>query len=537
VLTARANYRINIADLLSELGHIEIPVYLRDSILDEPESQCTAGLFDYVVGNPPWIAWDNLPDEYRQATKPLWERFGLFSLSGNEARHGGGKKDLSMLMLYAAADRYLKLGGRLGMVITQTVFQSKGAGDGFRRFRLGIDGPPFKVLRVDDLVSLRPFDAANWTSTVVLEKGAATEYPVAYVKWDVGQRAEGGGRRAEEVVSGQWPVAGESKISNPQSLIPNPSSIPNPSCSVLHFAYPVDPARLNSPWRIQKENEDCSTFHPLPSALRLPPSDYSAHLGANSGGANGVYWVDVLEVNHGSVRVRNFAARGKHRIETVEHVIEADLIYPLLRWSDVQRWSAVPRGHIVLSQDPATRVGIAENRMQTQYPRTLEYLGRFRELLTARAAYRRYQGRHPFYSMYNVGPYTVAPIKVVWRRMDRRINAAVIEPIDDPWLGVRPIVPQETCVLVACESSDEAHYICAVLNSAVVGELVSACSVRGGKGFGTPGILDYIPLQCYQFEDPRHVELSVLSRKAHAGNVEYAQHEIDRLAESLLTLA
>jgi hypothetical protein len=332
-------------------------------------------------------------------------------------------------------------------------------------------------------------------------------------------------------------VAGESKISNPQSLIPNPSSIPNPSCSVLHFAYPVDPARLNSPWRIQKENEDCSTFHPLPSALRLPPSDYSAHLGANSGGANGVYWVDVLEVNHGSVRVRNFAARGKHRIETVEHVIEADLIYPLLRWSDVQRWSAVPRGHIVLSQDPATRVGIAENRMQTQYPRTLEYLGRFRELLTARAAYRRYQGRHPFYSMYNVGPYTVAPIKVVWRRMDRRINAAVIEPIDDPWLGVRPIVPQETCVLVACESSDEAHYICAVLNSAVVGELVSACSVRGGKGFGTPGILDYIPLQCYQFEDPRHVELSVLSRKAHAGNVEYAQHEIDRLAESLLTLA
>ena len=59
-----------------------------------------------MVGNPPWIAWDNLSDEDRQATKPLWERYGLFSLSGSEARHGGGKKDLSMLMLYAAADRY-----------------------------------------------------------------------------------------------------------------------------------------------------------------------------------------------------------------------------------------------------------------------------------------------------------------------------------------------------------------------------------------------------------------------------------------------
>ena len=55
------------------------------------------------------------------------------------------------------------------------------------------------------------------------------------------------------------------------------------------------------------------------------------------------------------------------------------------------------------------------------------------------------------YSMYNVGPYTLAPLKVVWRRMDRRINAAVVEAIDDPLLGRRPVVPQETCVLTACD--------------------------------------------------------------------------------------
>ncbi len=84
----------------------------------------------------------------------------------------GGKKDLSMLMLYAAADRYLKHGGRLGFVITQTLFQTKGAGDGFRRFRLGENGDPLKVLRVDDLTAIKPFDdTANWTSTIVLEKG------------------------------------------------------------------------------------------------------------------------------------------------------------------------------------------------------------------------------------------------------------------------------------------------------------------------------------------------------------------------------
>jgi len=133
VSAARANYLLAIADLLPAEGCVEVPVFARDAILDpwpEPHG------FDFVVGNPPWIAWDNLPGDYREASKPQWQRYGLFSLSGNAARHGGGKKDLSMLMLYSAADRYLRDGGRLGMVITQTLFQSKGAGDGFRRFRM-----------------------------------------------------------------------------------------------------------------------------------------------------------------------------------------------------------------------------------------------------------------------------------------------------------------------------------------------------------------------------------------------------------------
>ncbi len=140
--------------------------------------------------------------------------------------------------------------------------------------------------------------------------------------------------------------------------------------------------------------------------------------------------------------------------------------------------------------------------MRQRYPRTWAYLERFRGLLASRAAYRRYQQRGPFYSMYNVGPYTMAPVKVVWRRMDRRINAAVVEEHDDPLLGRRPMIPQETCVLVACDSADEAHYVCAVLNSAVVNELVRACSVRGGKGFGTPGMLEFIPLGRFQATTP-----------------------------------
>ena len=244
--------------------------------------------------------------------------------------------------------------------------------------------------------------------------------------------------------------------------------------------------------------------------------------GANSGGANGVYWVDVVgPVNsprssrYDCVMVRNLAGVGKRIVEQVEAPLEAKLLYPLVRWSDLRRWRAEPRGHLLLAQDAHTRSGIDEATMRERWPAAMEYLTRFRSLLERRAAYRRYQSAGPFWSMYNVGPYTLAPVKVVWRRMDRRINAAVVEPLDDPVLGERPVIVQETCVQVSVGSTDEAHYLAAMLNSLPANFLVAAHSVNGGKGFGTPSMLDYLRIRRFDSTDTRHCELGALSREAH----------------------
>ena len=73
---------------------------------------------------------------------------------------------------------------------------------------------------------------------------------------------------------------------------------------------------------------------------------YSAHLGANSGGANGVYWVEVLGQQDGGVLIRNIAAKSKSLLDTVQQVIEPDLLYPLLRWGDVRRYLGLRRAAI-----------------------------------------------------------------------------------------------------------------------------------------------------------------------------------------------
>ncbi|MGH9772888.1 MAG: N-6 DNA methylase, partial [Candidatus Acidiferrales bacterium] len=121
------------------------------------------GRVDYVAGNPPWVNWESLPAEYRDSMKPLWQSYGLFSLSGSAGRLGGGKKDLSMLFVYTSVDQYLQDGGRLGFVITQTVFKTTGAGDGFRRFRFEREKEQIvlKPRVVHDLSAIQVFEGAT----------------------------------------------------------------------------------------------------------------------------------------------------------------------------------------------------------------------------------------------------------------------------------------------------------------------------------------------------------------------------------------
>jgi hypothetical protein len=266
---------------------------------------------------------------------------------------------------------------------------------------------------------------------------------------------------------------------------------------------------ISAPWIVRPKSlkVDLKTL--------IGPSDYDGHAGAYSGGANGVYWVRIIKKVAGGVLIQNVAEKSKHGLPVVERTVEVDLLYPLIRWSDVSRYNAAPSVYLLLAQDVKKRTGIDESIMKRGYSKTYAYLKEFQSLLVQRAAYKRYQSDAPFYSMYDIDTYTLAPIKVVWRRMDRQINAAVVETIDDPYLGKKPVIPQETCVLIEAHTIDEAHYICGFLNSSIVNFIVKSHSVRGGKGFGTPSMLDYIRLKRFKPNDTMHKKLSVLSHEAH----------------------
>ena len=118
----------------------------------------------------------------------------------------------------------------------------------------------------------------------------------------------------------------------------------------------------------------------------------------------------------------------------------------------------------------------------------------------------------------------------------------MVEPTKIPFGPKRPVICQETCVLIATGTAEEAHYLAALMNSAIIGFLVASHNVRGGKGFGSPGMLEYLNLRTFDPESRMHQQLAELSLKAHGAaekreDIGTLQSEVNRLAAGLFGLS
>lgn len=455
----------------------------------------TAQNFDFVVGNPPWIRWGYLSDEYRKATLEMWQNYGLFSLKGHAARLGGGEKDFSMLFTYAAADHYLASNGTLGFLITQEVFKSKGAGEGFRKFRLG-DRETLKVIKAHDLVTVQPFEkAANKTAAIFLKKRGKTEYPVPYAVW---RRKKGIGKIATDLT-----LKEAKKLLEKENLMARP---------------------------IGKSNGSWQTLKKIDGGLKHIEGEnaYQSRLGARVE-PYGVFWVEVKQVlSNGDLMVRNLEEMGKRKIKKVEERVEPDLVYPAVRGSDIKRWGTTPEIYILMVQDPDKSEPYSEKRMKKKWPCTYNYLTLFKNVLLSRGSrtVRELAERTEFYAMFGIGKYTVAQYKVVWKRMASDLVAAVISQAKTEF-GWKKAIPTDTTSLFATENENEAHYLCAIINSTPVRKFIKSYS-SAGRGFGAPSVMENVGIAKFKKGDKTHKKLSELSKKLHSLT---AKGEVEKITE------
>jgi len=463
---------------------------------------------DYIVGNPPWITWESLPREYRNSTTPLWIEYNLFRQKGMRARLAAANDDLSILLTYVALDRYLNDSGKLGFVITQSVFQGSG-GEGFRQFQFKTK--QLDVICVHDMVRLQPFESAtNRTATITIQKGRKTIYPVTYIEWSK--------RRAIS-------------ISQDDSL----NEVLEKTMRRERQASPVNSQNLSSSWQVQEKGASTN------NSKLAGRSSYRARKGVCTS-ANGIYWLN--QTNPSSSRHMLFSndpSLGRRKIERINDIkSEKDLLFPLIRGRDVKKWVATPSKYILFPHQPETAPkAINLSEMKRRYPQAYSYLLKFREELEERVEYRKFlaPGGEPFYALYAVGPYTFSPYKVVFREIASGMIACAISDVSDPLLGTKMLIPDHKLVLIPCQSEAESHYLAALMNSTPFNHFVMSYTI--GTQISTH-ILEHIKIPVFDAGNPLHRTLSEVSLKCHhaasTNNIEITrnlQTEIDQLAAKI----
>ncbi|MEM0460533.1 MAG: hypothetical protein QXZ31_11745 [Thermofilaceae archaeon] len=474
------------------------------SILRNAFAPMLKGRFDYVVGNPPWVNWENLPESYRETSKLLWSQYGLAEVRGRGL--GRVKRDLAMLFLARCFDLYLKPGGKHAFLMPFTVFKTQ-AGAGFRKFL----ATKTKIHVVHDLVTTYPFEGAvNRTSAIVVEKICELsdlgrgECPDAAKVVEENRRIKHVVWVSEKAVPTDAPLEEVLKTVPRHQMVMTPTTENDPSSSWMQVTEKVLP-------HVRKV---------------LGSSPYKAHAGVYVA-LNQVYYVQVKgKTPDGKLVITNPPEPGqKKKVKQVDAVVEPDFVYPLIRGRDVKRWYVDYKGRYIVLPVDSNGNTIPHSLLKIEYPKTWEYFSIFFNDLIKRGGepyksklepYRKEElsiaekKAPPFYWVFNVKQ-SLAPYKVVWKEVSARMGAggfhvAVVGPVSDRQLGNKVLVPDHTIVLVPMNSEEEAHYLAAVLNSSIIALVGTYMPVKG---------LENLSIPKFDPNNPIHRELAELSRRAH----------------------
>lgn len=407
---------------------------LIDSQQDDTQIAKELRPYSKVVGNPPWISWENLGESARERIQEPLKKYGLVE---GKVSVGALKIDSATLSLYLAADHLLEEGGDLGYVITESVFKAKSMA-GFRRFEL--PDSSLEVKEIDDFTDIQPFeDATNRTGVITLERGSATVFPVAYRKWKKSGSTVPEGLEYEERKA--FPIGGE----------------------------------ISNPW-IALADDVAGNLEKVAGGQ----DHYRPRVGINTAGGSGIYWVELEEVKDETAIVSNEHTAGRKDYPDMgSFEVEKEFLYPLVHGRHISRWNVeIPERLILVPHSKETAMKpISEPELRKT--KLYSYLSspEVKELLNNRRAIgNRWGGvTGEWYSLFEVGEYTFAPYKVVYRgQAASDIVAAVMNGTQVDGLGQKLAMPNQTAHFVPLWSEGAAHYVCGLLNSSPVRYLYEA---------------------------------------------------------------
>lgn len=455
--------------------------------------------FDYVVGNPPWIAWKSMSKSYREGTLEIWKSYSIFEKNAYDKKTT--HDDFGMAVTYVAVDKYLKHNGNMVFLLPASFLKSTKGGEGFRKFSITRfeQNVPFAIDMVDDFSNVKLFTIP--TVAIKITKGVEMKYPMHnYKVW------EQAGRKSPLDSHAKW-VDVEKKLT-----------------SYMLSAQPVDGNDKQSSWLTLKDMDFADKVL-NPSKTRF----YSGRKGIEPAGAKGVYLLKKpIKSRDGLLLIENcierqrrkdFIKKGIHKEK-----VEETYVYPMLGGRNIAKWQVKSNEYMLVPHTATYKYGIPVKELEKNAPKTSEWLFYYHdELLASRIQNGKFfnANTQPYYRLDNVGEYTYAPYKVLWKEQTGSMSAVVVgsylESVPnadkDLFSEDKTIVVDSKVLMLGLENADEAYYVCGIMNAMDIVDIIDGYAISTNRGVD---VLKYLAIPKFDPYNQIHIFIVEYSKKIHS---------------------
>jgi methylase of polypeptide subunit release factors len=466
--------------------------------------------FDFVVGNPPWVAPVHVPKEYRDKVTKLTEASGYVqtyepSLATSESRYRAAESAyLSCLpFVHVALERYLKDtdDARIGFLLTKSLVTALNAG-GWRKQVLG------RLRSVTDLSPITDIhEGANCWAFIPVFGHATTgnELPYRFCQRASPKLRHKRGETVPDLAVNSWELDKRS-IS-------------------------LDPKDADSPWIIGP-----------PEVVRLLRRMCKGN----------PRFGDILSLNMGIKTDDNptFRISEVRRIhENLADIlteggeaitVESELLFPLVTGELLSEWSYTPKW-VLLPYDTRDWKALPEATVKSDFPEAYRYFTRHRKSLEGRAQYKQQKKGTPIWTIFQISPKKMRDPKVAFPLIELLLKAAPVPTTEStpPLAGSRPLVIDHSAYFVNTPRSVTSRYVSALLNSSLYRALAYTIAMpKGGFPYKqyvqwNVAVLPIIPMDKEPAQTKRIAdEVEATQKRGGLGDVEFAV-KLDELVGEL----
>lgn len=369
---------------MREKYHIQFPkenFFASDIFFLEQEIEA-----DILIGNPPWLNFTELPDDYKQQIKPLFHEYGLIN-GLQELLLGNARIDIATLIISKTLSKNLKTKGEAYFFMPLSILLNDGANKYFRTYK--VNETEFCVREIYDFKNQSIFEnVATRYGLVAFERDKSQYFTIPFFTFD----------------NNNW---------------------------VKYFAKPIFSA--NAPLSVMENEADYAILENF-QKIHLPENT-KPRQGVNTCGANEVYIFDECkEISPEWVVVSNANSRNV--------VLPKKFIYPLVtkgNFRDTPSFqSPKPQKWILMPYSALTGKPLEWEELQS-YPSLCQYLCDYQHILSVRKGImlNTWIKRGVWWALLGVGPYSFTNYKVVWESFGQKRFAPIL--LSGNWQGNQAI--------------------------------------------------------------------------------------------------